>query len=136
MIFSVVQKNRVWGYSWSILLWHRCNYPHQSRDAFFSRIFSNVHCFNSFKSFFMYIIGDFWYLSVNTVKVYLLLLLVFILCDLGLVLNNLLSFSWYLAFLANLKVMFFLLVSKSSICKMIIAFLYFLFGNDILRQSF
>ena len=33
MIFSVFQKNRVFGYSWSTLLWHRCYYPHQSRDA-------------------------------------------------------------------------------------------------------
>ena len=33
MIFSVFQKNRVLGYSWSTLLWHRCYYPHQSRDA-------------------------------------------------------------------------------------------------------
>ena len=33
MIFSVFQKNRVSGYSWSTLLWHRCYYPHRSRDA-------------------------------------------------------------------------------------------------------
>ena len=33
MIFSVFQKNRVLGYSWSTLLWHRCYYPHRSRDA-------------------------------------------------------------------------------------------------------
>ena len=24
---------RVFGYSWSTLLWHRCYYPHRSRDA-------------------------------------------------------------------------------------------------------
>ena len=30
MIFSVFQKNRVFGYSWST---HRCYYPHRSRDA-------------------------------------------------------------------------------------------------------
>ena len=33
MIFSVFQKNRVLGYSWSTLLWHRCYYLHRSRDA-------------------------------------------------------------------------------------------------------
>ena len=33
MIFSVFQKNRVFGYSWSTLLWYRCYYPHRSRDA-------------------------------------------------------------------------------------------------------
>ena len=33
MIFSVFQNNRVLGYSWSTLLWHRCYYPHRSRDA-------------------------------------------------------------------------------------------------------
>ena len=33
MIFSVFQKKLVWGYSWSTLLWHRCYYPHRSRDA-------------------------------------------------------------------------------------------------------
>ena len=33
MIFSVFQKNQVLGYSWSTLLWHRCYYPHRSRDA-------------------------------------------------------------------------------------------------------
>ena len=33
MIFSVFQKNLVFGYSWSTLLWYWCYYPHQSRDA-------------------------------------------------------------------------------------------------------
>ena len=33
MIFSVFQKNWVFGYSWSILLWYRCYYPHRLRDA-------------------------------------------------------------------------------------------------------
>ena len=33
MIFSVFQKNWVFGYSWSPLLWYRCYYPHRSRDA-------------------------------------------------------------------------------------------------------
>ena len=33
MIFSVFQKNWFFGYSWSTLLWYRCYYPHQSRDA-------------------------------------------------------------------------------------------------------
>ena len=33
MIFSVFQKNRVFEYSWSTLLWYRCYYPHRSRDA-------------------------------------------------------------------------------------------------------
>ena len=33
MIFSVFQKNWVFGYLWSTLLWYRCYYPHQSRDA-------------------------------------------------------------------------------------------------------
>ena len=33
MIFSVFQKNRVFGYSWSTLLWYQCYYPHRSRDA-------------------------------------------------------------------------------------------------------
>ena len=33
MIFSVFQKNRVFGYSWFTLLWYRCYYPHRSRDA-------------------------------------------------------------------------------------------------------
>ena len=33
MAFSVFQKNQVFGYSWSTLLWHRCYYPHRSRDA-------------------------------------------------------------------------------------------------------
>ena len=31
--FSVFQKNGVFGYSWSTLLWYRCYYPHRSRDA-------------------------------------------------------------------------------------------------------
>ena len=33
MIFSVFQKNWVFGYSWSTLLWYWCYYPHRSRDA-------------------------------------------------------------------------------------------------------
>ena len=33
MIFSVFQKNLVFGYSWSTLLWYRCYYPHRSKDA-------------------------------------------------------------------------------------------------------
>ena len=33
MIFYVFQKNWVFGYSWSTLLWYRCYYPHRSRDA-------------------------------------------------------------------------------------------------------
>ena len=33
MIFSVLQKIRVFDYSWSTLLWYRCYYPHRSRDA-------------------------------------------------------------------------------------------------------
>ena len=33
MIFSVLQKNGVFGYSWSTLLRYRCYYPHRSRDA-------------------------------------------------------------------------------------------------------
>ena len=33
--FSVFKKNQVLGYSWSTLLWHRCYYPHRSRDALF-----------------------------------------------------------------------------------------------------
>ena len=33
MIFSVFQKNLVFRYSWSTLLWYRCYYPHRSRDA-------------------------------------------------------------------------------------------------------
>ena len=33
MNFSVFQKNWVFGYSWSTLLWYRCYYPHRSRDA-------------------------------------------------------------------------------------------------------
>ena len=33
MIFSVFQKNWVFGYSWSTLLWYRCYHPHRSRDA-------------------------------------------------------------------------------------------------------
>ena len=33
MIFSVFQKNWVFGYSWSTLLWYRCYYPHRSRDS-------------------------------------------------------------------------------------------------------
>ena len=33
MIFSVFQKNLVFGYSWSTLLWYWCYYPHRSRDA-------------------------------------------------------------------------------------------------------
>ena len=33
MIFSVFQKNWVFGYSWSTLLWYPCYYPHRSRDA-------------------------------------------------------------------------------------------------------
>ena len=46
MIFSVFQKNLVLGYSWSTLLWHRCYYPHRSRDALspvckiFSKLFN------------------------------------------------------------------------------------------------
>ena len=31
--FFLFKKNRVLGYSWSTLLWHRCYYPHRSRDA-------------------------------------------------------------------------------------------------------
>ena len=33
MSFSVFQKKWILGYSWSTLLWHRCYYPHRSRDA-------------------------------------------------------------------------------------------------------
>ena len=33
MIFTVFQKNLLFGYSWSTLLWYRCYYPHRSRDA-------------------------------------------------------------------------------------------------------
>ena len=33
MIFSFFQKNWVFWYSWSTLLWYRCYYPHRSRDA-------------------------------------------------------------------------------------------------------
>ena len=33
VIFSVFQKKMVFGYSWSTLLWHRCYYPHRSRDT-------------------------------------------------------------------------------------------------------
>ena len=33
MIFPVEKKKRVFGYSWSTLLWYRCYYPHRSRDA-------------------------------------------------------------------------------------------------------
>ena len=33
MIFSIIQKNRVFGYSWSTLLWNRFYYPHRSRYA-------------------------------------------------------------------------------------------------------
>ena len=33
MIFSVFQKNMVFGYSWPTLLWYWCYYPHRSRDA-------------------------------------------------------------------------------------------------------
>ena len=33
MIFSVFQKNWVFGHSWSTLLWYRCYYPHRLRDA-------------------------------------------------------------------------------------------------------
>ena len=33
MFFSVFQKNQVLGYSLSTLLWHRCYYPHRSRDS-------------------------------------------------------------------------------------------------------
>ena len=33
MIFSVFQKNWVFVYSWSTLLWYQCYYPHRSRDA-------------------------------------------------------------------------------------------------------
>ena len=33
MIFPVDQKNWVFGYSWSTLLWYWCYYPHRSRDA-------------------------------------------------------------------------------------------------------
>ena len=33
MIFSVFNKNLVFGYSWSTLLWYQCYYPHRSRDA-------------------------------------------------------------------------------------------------------
>ena len=33
MIFSLFQKNLVFGYSWSTLLWYRCYYTHRSRDA-------------------------------------------------------------------------------------------------------
>ena len=31
--FFRFSKNLVFGYSWSTLLWHRCYYPHRSRDA-------------------------------------------------------------------------------------------------------
>ena len=33
MIFSIFQKNQVFGYFWSILQSYRCFYPHRSRDA-------------------------------------------------------------------------------------------------------
>ena len=32
--FRFSKKSRLWGYSWSTLLWYRCYYPHRSRDAF------------------------------------------------------------------------------------------------------
>ena len=35
MIFSVFQKNWVFGYSWSTLQWYRCYYLHRSRDALY-----------------------------------------------------------------------------------------------------
>ena len=47
MIFSIFQKNWVFGYSWSTLLWYRCYYPHWSRDALspVCGIFSHGHSF-------------------------------------------------------------------------------------------
>ena len=33
LIFFVLQKNTLFVVSWSTLLWYRCFYPHQSRDA-------------------------------------------------------------------------------------------------------
>ena len=52
MIFSVFQKNWVLGYSWSTLLWHRCYYPHRSRDAL------SPLC-GIFSSYFVSILWDF-----------------------------------------------------------------------------
>ena len=51
MKISVCQKNWVFGYSWSTLLWYRCYYPHQSRDALspVCGIFVCVFCTFSFK---------------------------------------------------------------------------------------
>ena len=48
MIFSVFQKNPILWYSWSTLLWDRCYYPHQSRDALSPQcgIFFNIHIFS------------------------------------------------------------------------------------------
>ena len=51
VIFSVFQKNRVLGYSWSTLLWHRCYYPHRSRDAL-SPVCGNFFCKSSFYMIF------------------------------------------------------------------------------------
>ena len=36
--FFVFQENRVLGYSWSTLPWHRCYYLHRSRDALLSPV--------------------------------------------------------------------------------------------------
>ena len=46
MIFSVFQKNWVFGYSWSTLLWYRCYYPRWLRDALspVCGIFNEKYC--------------------------------------------------------------------------------------------
>ena len=61
IIFSVFQKNRVLGYSWSTLLWHRCYYPHRSRDSvspvcgiFRCGLIDNNVCCGSIKTAFLH----------------------------------------------------------------------------------
>ena len=48
--FFPFKKNVCFGYSWTTLLWHRCYYPHWSRDALspVCRIFL-IYCFVNFK---------------------------------------------------------------------------------------
>ena len=71
MIFSVFQKNRVFGYSWPTLLWYRCYYPHRSRDALspvcgifcylFRTRWDNFPCVSARGRWYKWALGKVWW---------------------------------------------------------------------------
>ena len=82
MIFFVFLKNRVLGYSWSTLLWHRCYYPHRSRDAL-SPVCGIFHL-HFWKSYFLFFpIGTKRPLFLILFDYFLKLCLILILCLMG-----------------------------------------------------